>query len=111
MQYVPVDASETRDSWIRDAIERIMIENERTGIIDSELDAFFRKCFNARLADPFIFSVLDSERQKPVLDAATSLFDGLYDRICDVLEQEAIAQAEEELRRRNNEDVCSRLMD
>jgi len=82
---------------VRDAIRTIMDDNARTGVINPSLGDFFMRCNRSCLRGlPGI--KLSPEHQKEVLDAASSLFSELFDRIYyDVLEDDALAQAKKEV--------------
>jgi len=75
------------------AIESIMDDNVRTGIIDSSLCEFFVSCCRVGLhLSPWTF--LSPENQAMIMDKAATFFYGLYDRIYyDVLEDDALGQA------------------
>jgi len=82
---------------VLDAIGTIQDENVRTGVIDNALCDFFMQC-NRTCFCTLPREALSPEHQKEVLDAASSLFNELFDRIYyDVLEEDALAQAKKEV--------------
>jgi len=82
---------------VREAIETIMDDNVRTGVIDKKLCDFFMQCNRTRFCT-LPYEALPPEHQKEVLDAASSLFNELFERIYyDVLEDDALAQAKKEI--------------
>jgi len=84
---------------VRNAIKTIMDENVRTGVLDKKLCDFFMQC-NRTCFCTLPSAALTPEHQKKVLDAASPLFNELFNRIYyDVLEDDALAQAEKEVDR------------
>jgi len=87
----------TTTEVVRDAIETIMDENVRSGVIDGSLYDFFMQC-NRTCLRVYPRIDLSPHHREEVLDAASSLFDELFDRIYyDVLEDDALEQAKREV--------------
>jgi len=83
---------------VRNAIKTIQDDNVRTGVIDTALCDFFMQCKRAYPRHGIHDYSRYSEHREGFLNAADSLFGELFDRIYyDVLEDDALAQAERDV--------------